>query len=458
MLKIHQFFLRSFILIFLSILILISIVIYFWSKTIYLEQIEKNILANINTLSIVLPNLDNIDKKVQEIKEATNLRVTIINSKGKVVAETDKDKTLMGNHLNREEIIDAKISDYGEISRYSNTLNKDLLYIAKEVEIDGKNYYIRMSSDISTIKEYFIKLSLQLIAIFSIFLLLAFVVSYYISNEIKKETDNILHFLISLTKKRESISLSVFHTKEFFTINRLLNKVALRLQKKEKTKAKHTAKLRLANKQKDEIISAISHEFKNPIAIITGYVQTLQNDKDLPEQMRDKFLSKIDSNATKMTKIIDKLRLALKLEEGKEHIEKRKIHLKDVCNTLCIDLKDKYPNRVIEIKGDNYLLEADETLLSMAISNLVENALKYSEDTVTIEITDKYLKVTDLGIGISEMELLKITDKFYRVSQNGWNNSLGLGLFIVNSILVLHDFKLEINSVYNQGSEFTIKY
>lgn len=181
-----------------------------------------------------------------------------------------------------------------------------------------------MSSDISTIKEYFIKLSLQLIAIFSIFLLLAFIVSYYISNEIKKETDNILHFLISLTKKRESISLSVFHTKEFFTINRLLNKVALRLQKKEKTKAKHTAKLKLANKQKDEIISAISHEFKNPIAIITGYVQTLQNDKDLPEQMRNKFLSKIDSNANKMTQIIDKLRLVLKLEEGKEHIEKEK--------------------------------------------------------------------------------------------------------------------------------------
>lgn len=94
----------------------------------------------------------------------------------------------------------------------------------------------------------------------------------------------------------------------------------------------------------------------------------------------------------------------------------------------------------------------------MAISNLVENALKYSENTVTIEITDKYLKVIDLGIGISEMELLKITDKFYRVSQNGWNNSLGLGLFIVNSILVLHDFKLEIHSVYAQGSEFIIKY
>ena len=63
-----------------------------------------------------------------------------------------------------------------------------------------------------------------------------------------------------------------------------------------------------------------------------------------------------------------------------------------------------------------------------------------------------------MGIGISENDLLKITRKFYRVSQNGWNNSLGLGLFIVNSILNLHNFKLEITSEYGKGSEFIIKY
>lgn len=458
MLKIHQLFLRSFTFIFLSILLIISVVVYFWSKSIYLEQIQKNILSNINTLAISLPNLKDIDAKVQEIKKATNLRVTIINDKGKVVAESDGDKTVMENHLNRDEIIAAKFKAYGEISRHSNTLDKNLLYIAKEVNIDGKDYYIRMASEISTIKKYFIKLTLQLIAIFSVFLLLAFLVSYYISNKIRQETDNILNFLINLTKKKEPTNFSSFYTQEFYTINKLLNKVAIKLQKKEKTKAKHTAKLKLANKQKDEIISAISHEFKNPIAIITGYVQTLQNDKDLPAQMKNKFLSKIDANANKMTQIIDKLRLALKLEEGKENIAKKHIHLESLCKNLCLDLKDKYNNRDIEIIGDDYVIEGDDTLLSMAISNLVENALKYSEGVVTIQITNEYLKVIDTGIGIGESELLKITRKFYRVSQNGWNNSMGLGLFIVNSILILHNFKLEINSVYGEGSEFIIKY
>lgn len=458
MLKIHQLFLRSFIFIFISILLITSTIVYFWSKSIYLEQVEKSILTTIDTLSISLPNLENIDEKVLKIKNATNLRITIIDSMGKVLAESDEDKTTMENHLNREEIIQAKYNSYGKIIRYSNTVNKELLYIAKEISIDEKDYYLRVSRDIDIIKDNFIKLSLQIIAIFTIFLLIAFFVSYLISKKIQKETNNILDFLINLTKRKDLTNISSFYTQEFHSINRLLNKVAIKLSKKEKIKAKHTAKLKLANKQKDEIISAISHEFKNPIAIITGYTQTIQNDKDLPDSMREKFLAKINSNANKMSQIIDKLRLALKLEEGKERIDLKQIDLKQMSESIISDLKDKYPNRTVLIEGESQIIKADETLINMAISNLVENAIKYSEDNVLIKIKENSISIIDTGIGISNSELLKITKKFYRVSQNGWNNSLGLGLYIVHTILNLHNFKLEINSIYEKGSEFTIKY
>jgi len=458
LLKIHQLFLRSFIFIFISILLITSTIVYFWSKSIYLEQVEKSILTTIDTLSISLPNLENIDEKVLKIKNATNLRITIIDSMGKVLAESDEDKTTMENHLNREEIIQAKYNSYGKIIRYSNTVNKELLYIAKEISIDEKDYYLRVSRDIDIIKDNFIKLSLQIIAIFTIFLLIAFFVSYLISKKIQKETNNILDFLINLTKRKDLTNISSFYTQEFHSINRLLNKVAIKLSKKEKIKAKHTAKLKLANKQKDEIISAISHEFKNPIAIITGYTQTIQNDKDLPDSMREKFLAKINSNANKMSQIIDKLRLALKLEEGKERIDLKQIDLKQMSESIISDLKDKYPNRTVLIEGESQIIKADETLINMAISNLVENAIKYSEDNVLIKIKENSISIIDTGIGISNSELLKITKKFYRVSQNGWNNSLGLGLYIVHTILNLHNFKLEINSIYEKGSEFTIKY
>jgi signal transduction histidine kinase len=94
----------------------------------------------------------------------------------------------------------------------------------------------------------------------------------------------------------------------------------------------------------------------------------------------------------------------------------------------------------------------------MAISNLIENALKYSEDEVEVNISANSICIIDRGIGIEEKELENINQKFYRISNNGWNNSLGLGLFIVKSILLLHNFSLEIHSEFKKGSQFCIKY
>ena len=75
-----------------------------------------------------------------------------------------------------------------------------------------------------------------------------------------------------------------------------------------------------------------------------------------------------------------------------------------------------------------------------------------------INFDEKSLSVTDSGIGISEKNLANITNKFYRVHENSWNNSLGLGLFIVSNIINLHKFSLSIKSVENEGSTFTIKF
>jgi len=232
----------------------------------------------------------------------------------------------------------------------------------------------------------------------------------------------------------------------------------MKLSKKEKQKAKQTAKLKLSNRQKDEIISAISHEFKNPIAIISGYSETILNDEQIPQIMKNKFLTKIHTNANKMSQIIDKLRLTLKLEEGKQELLLIPCSMKKLIENCISDLKDKYKNRDILIVGDDISLKVDETLISMAISNLIENALKYSENEVIVNISGTSICIVDKGIGIEEKELENINQKFYRISNNGWNNSLGLGLFIVQSILNLHNFRLEIKSEIKKGSQFYINY
>ncbi len=458
MLKIHQLFLRTFSLIFLVMLIVISVTTYYWSKNNYLNQVEKNLSQNIDALSFSIISVDNMDYIIKTFNNKTGTRITIIDEKGNVVADSDEDKEKMGNHLNRYEIIHAKYEGYGKKIRFSNTVKQELLYVAKKIAIDDSIYYIRLADYTEKIQESFGELVYQIIGLIAIFLILFFAITYYLSLKIKVETNSILNFLIEMSNKKPNYELHSEFSEEFNKITRLLNKVAIKLSKKERQKAKQTAKLKLANRQKDEIISAISHEFKNPIAIISGYSETILNDKDLPESMKIKFLNKIYTSGNKMSHIIDKLRLTLKLEEGKQQIIHTNCSLKAISEEVLSDLKEKYKNRDILILGEDKNIKVDETLFSMALSNLIENALKYSEDDVIIKIEPNSISVSDKGIGIDENDLRMINQKFYRVSQNGWNNSLGLGLFIVASILKLHNFELEVKSKIHEGSEFIIKY
>lgn len=461
MLKIHQLFLRTYITIFAAILVTLTLVTYFWAKNLYIKQIEKNLIQNIDTLAIVLKdtnNIENLKSIVKNLHSELNLRITIIDNDGVVIAESDKELSNIGNHANRLEIIQARNVGMGKDTRRSQTINQDLLYIAKKIELKDSIYFIRMADYTNKITDNFVQLTLEIFLYITFFLIIAFLATYFISLRIKKETDLILNFLTQLTNKKESLSLRSTYTYEFYKITKLLNKVAIKLSKKEKQKAKQTAKLKLSNRQKDEIISAISHEFKNPIAIISGYSETILNDEQLPTVMKNKFLNKIHSNANKMSQIIDKLRISLKLEEGKQELLLLPCSMRKIIENCANDLKDKYKNREILIEGEDVNLKVDETLISMAISNLIENALKYSEDEIYVQISNNSICIIDRGIGIDETELENINQKFYRISNNGWNNSLGLGLFIVQSILNLHHFRLEISSQINKGSQFCIKY
>lgn len=439
-------------------LIVLSTTVYYWSKHNYLNHTEENLSQNIDSLSISLTSFENLDYVIKTFKAKTGLRITIVDENGVVIADSDRDAKLMENHGSRYEIIHAKYEGYGKIIRYSTTVEQELLYVAKKIAIDDNIYYVRLADYTRKINENFTRLAYQIIGFMALFILFAFLTTYFLSIKIKNETNAILSYLVELSNRKPSYEIYSEFTEEFNKITRLLNKVASKLAKKEKQKSKQTAKLKLANKQKDEIISAISHEFKNPIAVVSGYSETILNDQDLPEPMKEKFLKKIHSNGNKMSHIIDKLRLTLKLEEGKQQVLTTSCSIKSLCENVISDLNDKYHDREIVFLGIDRELDVDETLFSMALENLIENALKYSEGDVIVKSELNTFRVIDKGIGIDEIDLRKINQKFYRVSQNGWNNSLGLGLFIVHSILKLHNFDLEIKSQIDVGSEFIIKY
>ncbi|MCT7483705.1 sensor histidine kinase [Aliarcobacter cryaerophilus] len=461
MLKIHQLFLRTYLAIFVAILITVTLSTYFWAKNLYLNQVEKNLIQNIDILSVILEDtkdINSIKDIIKDLSKKLNLRISIINENGEVVAESHKNIEDIKNHSNRVEIIEAKNIGLGKDTRVSETLNKDLIYIAKKVSFNEEIYYLRMADYTNKITDNFKKLTFEIFIYISFFLIIAFISTYFISIKIQRETDSILYFLKEITNKKKPIFLQSNYTFEFYKIAKLLNKVAKKISKKDEIKAKHTAKLTLANRQKDDIISAISHEFKNPIAIISGYSQTLIEDENLSQTLKIKFLNKILSNSNKMSQIVDKLRLTLKLQDNNHKLILNKVSIKKIVENSISDLKIKYKNREIKVLGVDKEINADEILIGIAISNLIENALKYSQEDVIIEINENSISITDKGIGISQENLENIFKKYYRATSNNWNNSLGLGLFIVKSILNVHNFKLEINSKIGNGSTFKIYY
>lgn len=461
MLKIHQLFLRTYLAIFVAILITVTLSTYFWAKNLYLNQVEKNLIQNIDILSVILEDtkdINSIKDIIKDLSKKLNLRISIINENGEVVAESHKNIEDIKNHSNRVEIIEARNIGLGKDTRVSETLNKDLIYIAKKVSFNEEIYYLRMADYTNKITDNFKKLTFEIFIYISFFLIIAFISTYFISIKIQRETDSILYFLKEITNKKKPIFLQSNYTFEFYKIAKLLNKVAKKLSKKDEIKAKHTAKLTLANRQKDDIISAISHEFKNPIAIISGYSQTLIEDENLSQTLKIKFLNKILSNSNKMSQIVDKLRLTLKLQDNNHKLILNKVSIKKIVENSISDLKIKYKNREIKVLGVDKEINADEILIGITISNLIENALKYSQEDVIIEINENSISITDKGIGISQENLENIFKKYYRATSNNWNNSLGLGLFIVKSILNVHNFKLEINSKIGNGSTFKIYY
>ncbi|MDD5405652.1 MAG: HAMP domain-containing sensor histidine kinase [Sulfurovaceae bacterium] len=234
-----------------------------------------------------------------------------------------------------------------------------------------------------------------------------------------------------------------------------IQKLIKKSQKKKTLKEKMDAKINLKNRQRNDMISALAHEFRNPIAAIMGYATTLEEDHDIPTELRDRFLTKIYNNSQKIENLLARLILWNKFESGEASLHESTFDIHTLASESRQYLLEKYPNRIIDIEGEHRIVNADRTLLEVVMKNLMENALKYSKDEVKVIINNDSVDVIDKGVGISSQDIEKVTKKFYRSGEHAWDNSMGLGLAIVKKILSLHHTHLDIKSEEGKGSVFS---
>jgi signal transduction histidine kinase len=428
-----------------------SVVSYYALKSIIIENSKKELMDLVNIVDINLERSSDIGLFVNSIHSVSDRRITIIDQNGTVLAETNFNKKKMENHLHRIEVMQAKTDTYGSSIRLSATLHERFLYVAKYT---ATKKYIRVSQNLDSIEKQFYRIYLEVIAIYAIFMIIAFLITHKISSRVHYDVEQISKYLLEIAEKNYKAVIKPKYFSEFLQISLLLKNLVKKLANRDKKKRKHEAKMRLINKQRNDILSAISHEFKNPVAAIMGYTQTIRDDEDIHIKIRNKFLDKIYSNAQKISAMIDRLALSIKLENNDLSAKFSDFDIYDICVDVANNLTAKYGNRNIDLHLEHLIIHADKTMLELVIVNLADNALKYSEDNIEIKIANGILSVNDSGIGFDESEIDKITSKFYRVQTNSWDNSMGLGLAIVSFILKLHHAHLIISSKPNVGSSF----
>jgi signal transduction histidine kinase len=295
------------------------------------------------------------------------------------------------------------------------------------------------------------------IILFIISQILLLISVYYGTKRVSKELKNVENYLSETSDTHSPNSSARFFTEEFESINVKLIQTLRKIKKREKEKRKYTAKIKLKNRQRSDMLSAIAHEFRNPIAAIMGYSQTLTEDEEIPAGLRLKFLGKIYNNGEKIEELLSRLLLWNRFESGEQKLQLSKFDVKPLALEIAINLEDKYKSREIIVEGSSLFVKADKALLEIVLKNLVENALKYSAEVVKIELLENQIRIVDLGVGISKENIDKVTKKFFRTDEHSWDNSMGLGLAIVKQILKLHNTVLRIESEEDRGSTFSFQ-
>lgn len=245
---------------------------------------------------------------------------------------------------------------------------------------------------------------------------------------------------------------------EFDDISKTIVKLSNVLEKQERNSQKDSKKLRLKYLQSSSIISALSHEFKNPLAVISGYCNTLMESKDtLSEEQKNRFLSKIYTQSHRLNDLLNRINLAVRLENELIKVQLSSFNLKPLVEEIISHLGPCYSDKELIADLKDIIFLADKVLIERAVSNLIENALKYCKHQVRVVLKKNKFKVIDDGEGIDEKQIPLITKKFYRIEKKHQENSLGIGLFIVKYILKLHHSELKIKSRKTKGSTFSFK-
>ena len=349
-----------------------------------------------------------------------------------------------------EKLVDVKENKYN--SYFNKTNGDNHLFISIRNNNSDVIVFSKNINNIYDSRDKLISICLILsISIVIIILVVAYIISKTLSKPLKK-----------IEKEVKKVSLGEYdiNIKEGKDeIGSLAHSINI-MSKEIKNRNEELLSL-IENKQL--FIDNLSHEMNTPLTSIYGYSKLLEN-AELNEEQKVKYLQYIQSETDRISNMYKKL-LAISYKSNNE-LDIQNNSMNTILDELKIELKSKVEAKNINLIIDNNIdeLYCDKMLASLAISNLVRNAIEISEENNDVKIhiyeddNNKYIEVIDHGKGIEEEQISKIVEPFYRVdkARSRAHGGAGLGLSIVNKVMHLHNGKLDIKSKVGVGSTFIL--
>lgn len=208
-----------------------------------------------------------------------------------------------------------------------------------------------------------------------------------------------------------------------------------------------------------------SHELRTPVALIrteAEYMLMLCSDKTLCGEIEE-----IINQCDRMTGMLNQLLTLARSDSGRYEAEFEYLNLSQLCDVLCSSMEGSADEKGLTLTKhitDNLFIEADESLVIRALSNLISNAVKYTDRGGCVDVSledggsDVILRVCDTGTGISARDLPHIFDRFYQADPSRSGGGSGLGLSIVSWICSVHRTTCTVESTEGKGSVFSVKF
>ena len=220
----------------------------------------------------------------------------------------------------------------------------------------------------------------------------------------------------------------------------------------------------LAKLQQNFMLS-VTHELKTPIAGIKLNLQTLEKRK-LDEETQKKLLASSITETNRLNDLCNNILASTQLESAKKAIYNEDVEMKGLILDVIGQIQQRYPSCMVtsHLMKDDFYIKGDSSLWKLVVSNLVENARKYSSGAIEVVLEKQNRKtvlcVKDQGVGIPDNEKEKIFDKFYRIGNENTRSSkgTGLGLFIVKKIVALYKYDITVKNNHPKGSIFEVSF